>query len=156
MVYTPAANSIQPASIDLSIGNKTLTLKQKPITIGQPEPPGYHEQVWGRAIVIKPNEFLLAATQEYVSIPNGVVAQLSGKSTLARVGLIVHVTAGWIDPGFSGHITLELKNVGPCPLTIPVGSFIAQLAVAEMKGISFPDSYKGKYRGAEGVQGARW
>lgn len=80
-----------------------------------------------RPFVLHPGCFCLGATYEVLTIPNGLVAKLDGKSTLGRLGLLVHCTAGYIDPGFSGPVTLELFNCAPYPIELVAGCPIAQV-----------------------------
>ncbi|MEA2485694.1 MAG: dCTP deaminase, partial [Actinomycetota bacterium] len=70
------------------------------------------------AFILHPGEFVLGSTSEYVRLPNDLVARLEGKSSLGRLGLLIHSTAGYVDPGFEGHLTLELSNVANLPITI--------------------------------------
>jgi dCTP deaminase len=79
--------------------------------------------------VIHPGEFALGATQEWVELPDDLVARIEGKSSLGRLGLLTHSTAGFVDPGFSGHITLELSNVANLPITLWPGMKIGQLCL---------------------------
>jgi dCTP deaminase len=77
--------------------------------------------------VLHPGEFVLASTYELVTLPDDVAARLEGKSSLGRLGLLTHSTAGFIDPGFSGHVTLELSNVATLPIMLWPGMKIGQL-----------------------------
>jgi dCTP deaminase len=77
--------------------------------------------------VLHPGEFVLASTYELVTLPDDVAARLEGKSSLGRLGLLTHSTAGFIDPGFSGHVTLELSNVATLPIKLWPGMKIGQL-----------------------------
>jgi dCTP deaminase len=77
--------------------------------------------------VLHPGEFVLASTYEVVTLPDDIAARLEGKSSLGRLGLLTHSTAGFIDPGFSGHVTLELSNVATLPITLWPGMKIGQL-----------------------------
>jgi dCTP deaminase len=79
------------------------------------------------AFVLHPGEFVLASTFEVVTLPDDVAARLEGKSSLGRLGLLTHSTAGFIDPGFSGHVTLELSNVATLPIMLWPGMKIGQL-----------------------------
>ena len=79
------------------------------------------------AFILHPGEFVLGSTYEYVSLPDDVAARLEGKSSLGRLGLMTHSTAGFIDPGFQGHITLELANVATLPIKLYPGMKIGQL-----------------------------
>ncbi len=79
--------------------------------------------------ILHPGEFVLASTYEVVTLPDDVAARLEGKSSLGRLGLLTHSTAGFIDPGFSGHVTLELSNVATLPIKLWPGMKIGQLCM---------------------------
>jgi dCTP deaminase len=79
--------------------------------------------------VLHPGEFVLGSTLEVISVPDDLAARLEGKSSLGRLGLLTHSTAGFVDPGFSGHITLELSNVANLPITLWPGMKIGQLCL---------------------------
>ena len=83
----------------------------------------------GEPFVLHPGEFVLASTFELVTLPDDLAGRLEGKSSLGRLGLLTHSTAGFIDPGFSGHITLELSNVANLPITLWPGMKIGQLCL---------------------------
>lgn len=80
-----------------------------------------------RPFVLHPGEFVLASTLEQVTLPDDIAARLEGKSSLGRLGLVTHSTAGFVDPGFSGHVTLELSNVATLPILLWPGQKIGQL-----------------------------
>ena len=82
--------------------------------------------------ILHPGEFVLGSTLERVTLPDDLVARLEGKSSLGRLGLLIHSTAGFIDPGWDGHVTLELSNVANLPITIYVGMKIGQLSFVQM------------------------
>jgi dCTP deaminase len=82
--------------------------------------------------ILHPGEFVLGSTLERVTLPDDLVARLEGKSSLGRLGLLIHSTAGFIDPGFDGHVTLELSNVANLPITIYPGMKIGQLSFVQM------------------------
>src|SRR3954453_15537857 len=84
--------------------------------------------------VLHPGEFVLGSTLEIVSIPDDLAARLEGKSSLGRLGLLTHSTAGFVDPGFSGHLTLELSNVANLPITLYEGMPIGQISFMRMDG----------------------
>jgi dCTP deaminase len=86
----------------------------------------------GEPFVLHPGEFVLGSTFEVVSLPNDVAARLEGKSSLGRLGLLTHSTAGFIDPGFSGHVTLELANVATLPILLWPGMKIGQVCFFRM------------------------
>jgi dCTP deaminase len=82
--------------------------------------------------ILHPGEFVLGSTLEVVRLPDDLVARLEGKSSLGRLGLLIHSTAGFIDPGFDGHVTLELSNVANLPITIYPGMKIGQLSFMQL------------------------
>jgi dCTP deaminase len=86
----------------------------------------------GEPFVLHPGEFVLGSTYEMVTLPDDLAGRLEGKSSLGRLGLLTHSTAGFIDPGFSGHITLELSNVANLPITLHPGMKIGQLCLFKL------------------------
>jgi dCTP deaminase len=82
--------------------------------------------------VLHPGEFVLGSTLERIRLGNDLVARLEGKSSLGRLGLLIHSTAGFIDPGWDGHVTLELSNVANLPITLYVGMKIGQLSFVQL------------------------
>jgi dCTP deaminase len=82
--------------------------------------------------VLHPGEFVLGSTLERVTLPDDLVARLEGKSSLGRLGLLIHSTAGFIDPGWDGHVTLELANVANLPITVYPGMKIGQLSFVQL------------------------
>ena len=85
-----------------------------------------------RPFILHPGEFVLGSTLERVKLPDDLVARLDGKSSLGRLGLLIHSTAGFIDPGWDGHVTLELSNVANLPITIYPGMKIGQISFMQM------------------------
>lgn len=116
----PEDSQIQPASIDLTLGNE--------IRFANGETFSLHRG----GFKLFPSKFILGHTKQSVNIPTDLVAQLNGKSTLARRGLMVHSTAGYIDPGFRGHITLELANIGHEIIFLEEGMLVAQIVMIQM------------------------
>ena len=108
---------IQPASVEVTLADTVII----------PNPHTASTKILNDRFEIGPNEFWLASTQETVNVPNDLIGFVHGKSSLARKGLLVHITAGLLDPGFSGQITLELKNVSHEPIELREGMPIAQL-----------------------------
>ena len=88
----------------------------------------------GRPFILHPGEFVLGQTLERVALPDDLVARLEGKSSLGRLGLLIHSTAGFVDSGFSGNLTLELSNVANLPITIYHGMPIGQISFMRMDG----------------------
>ena len=109
--------------------------------------------------VLHPGEFVLGSTLEVVTLPNDLASRLEGKSSLGRLGLITHATAGFIDPGFSGHITLELSNVANLPITLWPGMKIGQLCVFRLSSpAEHPygsERYGSRYQGQRGPTPSR-
>ncbi len=128
-------NAIQPASVDLRLGNSfwIFPAGEEPLDLFKPLIEGVDRQaVIAEEFILQPNTFVLATTNEHVTMPNDLVARIEGKSSLGRLGLFVHITAGFIDPGFSGTITLELLNVSGRALLLRAGMKIAQLSLQEL------------------------
>jgi dCTP deaminase len=125
---------VQPASIDLRLGDSFRVFhnhRAAVIDLRDGPPPGLTEEVQATAqdgFVIHPGEFCLGRTEEWVELPEDVVARIEGKSSLGRLGLIVHATAGFIDPGWKGTLTLELNNLTRVPIKLYPGLLIAQLS----------------------------
>jgi dCTP deaminase len=124
---------VQPASIDLRLGSSFRVFHNHRIgAIDLADPPKNlteHVEIDdGESFVIHPGEFVLGRTQEHVELPDDVVARIEGKSSLGRLGLIVHATAGFVDPGFKGTLTLETTNLTRVPIILWPGKPIAQLS----------------------------
>ena len=111
------------------------------------------------AFVLHPGEFVLGATFEVVTLPDDVAARLEGKSSLGRLGLLTHSTAGFIDPGFSGHVTLELSNVATLPITLWPGMKIGQLCFFRLTSPAEnpygSEKYGSRYQGQRGPTASR-
>jgi dCTP deaminase len=110
--------------------------------------------------VLHPGEFVLGSTFERIRLPDDLVARLEGKSSLGRLGLLIHSTAGFIDPGWDGHVTLELSNVANLPITIYPGMKIGQISFVQMtEPAAAPYGSRGlasKYKGQEGPTASRY
>ena len=110
--------------------------------------------------ILHPGEFVLASTFEKVGVPNDLVARIEGKSSLGRLGLLIHSTAGFIDAGFQGHITLELSNVANLPITLYPGMKIGQISFLRMTtpaDVPYGSSGVGsKYQGQRGPTPSRY
>jgi len=137
---------LQPASVDLRLGNRFRVFRRGRVEIIDPknfkddlikeielensrvEIHKYSEVIEvSDYFIIYPGEFVLASIYEYIELPRYIAAQLHGKSSIARLGLIIHTSAGWVDPGYKGHLTLELYNTNHLPIKLYVGMPIAQL-----------------------------
>jgi dCTP deaminase len=124
---------VQPASVDLRLGDSFRVFhNHRASAIDLREPPsGLTEEVIVApedSFVIHPGEFCLGRTLEWVELPDDIVARIEGKSSLGRLGLIVHATAGFCDPGWKGTLTLELNNLTRIPIKLYPGLAIAQLS----------------------------
>ena len=109
--------------------------------------------------ILHPGEFVLGSTYEEVSLPDDVAARVEGKSSLGRLGLLTHSTAGFIDPGFEGHVTLELSNVATLPITLWPGMKIGQLCFFQLASpAEHPygsEKYGSRYQGQRGPTPSR-
>jgi dCTP deaminase len=114
----------------------------------------------GNSFVLHPGEFVLGSTLERVALPDDLVARIEGKSSLGRLGLLIHSTAGFIDPGWDGHITLELSNVANLPITLYPGMKIGQisfLAMTTPADVPYGAASLGsKYQGQRGPTPSRY
>lgn len=128
---------IQPASIDLHLGPELLTFttaRQSAIDIRAAPPPGVRTAIPGpdTPYYLHPGEFVLGSTVEHIELAADLVARLEGKSSLGRLGLVIHSTAGFVDPGWKGNLTLELSNLARLPITLYHGMKIGQLSLLEL------------------------
>ena len=132
---------LQPSSVDLRLDRHFRTFNNHAYTHIDParqqddltrmvEPPE------DEAFVLHPGEFVLGSTYEVISLPDDVAGRLEGKSSLGRLGLLTHSTAGFIDPGFSGHVTLELSNVANLPIRLWPGMKVGQLCLFRLSSPS--------------------
>jgi dCTP deaminase len=110
--------------------------------------------------ILHPGEFVLGSTLERIRLPDDLVGRLEGKSSLGRLGLLIHSTAGYIDPGWDGHVTLELSNVANLPITIYTGMKIGQLSFVQLsEPAETPygaDELGSKYQGQQGPTPSRY
>lgn len=126
----PSDNLIQPASLDVHLDRFFRIINQ---SVGIIDPSTAQDLTTAievrpdEAFVLKPGEFVLGSLVERIRLSSSVAAQVDGRSSMGRLGLFVHCTAGWIDPGFEGHVTLELLNAAPLPVLLWPGMKIAQL-----------------------------
>lgn len=130
---------IQPSSVDLRIGNefKGFRIIRKPCIdpLDKSDLESYMESFHleqGEAFIIHPGEFALATTYETIKLPDDLVARVEGRSSMGRLGITMHVTAGYIDPGFQGKITLEISNIGKMPVALYTGQRVCQIVFETM------------------------
>ncbi|NYE95701.1 dCTP deaminase [Psychromicrobium silvestre] len=155
---------VQPSSVDVRI-DKLFRLfdNHKYAHIDpaeeQPELTRLVEVADGEPFILHPGEFVLGSTYETVTLPDDVAARLEGKSSLGRLGLLTHSTAGFIDPGFSGHVTLELSNMATLPIKLWPGSKIGQLCFFQLSSpAEHPygsGQYGNRYQGQRGPTASR-
>ncbi len=128
---------VQPSSIDIHLDDKFLVFNKaqhalidvrqkqdglmKPVEIKDGEP-----------FILHPGEFVLGSTLESIKLPNDIAGRIEGKSSLGRLGLLIHSTAGYVDPGWEGNLTLELSNVSPLPITLYYKMKIGQISFTQM------------------------
>jgi dCTP deaminase len=128
---------VQPSSVDVHLDKKLLVFRNSRmpyIDLKQPTD-GLTEMVEisdNTPFILHPGEFILGSTLEYLEIPDDLVARLEGKSSLGRLGLIIHSTAGYVDPGWKGHLTLELSNISRLPITLYRGMKIGQISFQKL------------------------
>jgi dCTP deaminase len=127
-----ADDALQPSSVDVRLGGafRVFANHRYPyIDVKEPQPDLTElVEAGDEPFVLHPGEFVLGSTLERITLPSDVVARLEGKSSLARLGLVIHSTAGFIDAGFDGDVTLELSNVATLPILLYPGMKIAQFA----------------------------
>jgi dCTP deaminase len=131
---------VQPASVDVRLGPTFLAFRRH--TTADIDPWQTNDELMeqvtvpeGKPFILHPGEFVLGTTLERLTLPDDVVARIEGKSSLGRLGLLIHATAGFIDPGWTnGQITLELSNVAPLPIRLWPSMKIAQLSFMRMDG----------------------
>ncbi len=155
--YDPAM--VQPSSIDVRLDRYFRVFENHRYphidpAEEQPDLTRLVEPPEDEPFILHPGEFVLGSTFEVVTLPDQLAARLEGKSSLGRLGLLTHSTAGFIDPGFNGHVTLELSNVATLPIKLWPGMKIGQLAVFRLSSpAEFPygsRQYGSRYQGQRG------
>ena len=155
---------IQPSSIDVRLDRffRLFDNHKYPfIDPAEDQPDLTHlvEVEPNQAFILHPGEFVLGSTYELVSLPDDVAARLEGKSSLGRLGLLTHSTAGFIDPGFTGHVTLELSNVATLPIKLWPGMKIGQMCFFRLSSPAEKpygsSEYSSRYQGQRGPTASR-
>ena len=150
---------IQPSSVDVRLDRYFRVFENHRYphidpSVEQPDLTRLVEPDGEEPFILHPGEFALASTFEVISLPDDVAGRLEGKSSLGRLGLLTHSTAGFIDPGFSGHVTLELSNVATLPIKLWPGMKIGQLCLFQLSSpAEFPygsEKYGSRYQGQRG------
>ena len=159
-IHPPLDESIQiqPASIDLRLGLDFQTFNFTQQALIDPMDPGTFAHLTTQVhlaetdkFIVHPGEFILATTLERVEVPDDLVARLEGRSSIGRLGIVIHSTAGYIDPGFQGTITLEISNLGHLAVALYPRMRICQLAFEQMSspvsegyGVKETSKYQGQ------------
>ncbi|HEX8100341.1 MAG TPA: dCTP deaminase [Actinomycetota bacterium] len=156
---------VQPSSVDLHVDRtfRTFHNARYPYIDVKKEMPELTELVEvddGVPFILHPGEFVLGSTLERVRLPDDLVARLEGKSSLGRLGLLIHSTAGYVDPGWDGYLTLELSNVANLPITIYPGMKIGQISFFRLTSsaeVPYGAEARGsKYQGQRGPTASRF
>ena len=152
--FTP--ESVQPSSVDLHLSDRFRVFRNNRTAVidprqDQPELTELVQIAGDDPFILHPGEFVLGATVERVGLPDDLVARLEGRSSLGRLGLLIHSTAGYVDPGWEGTLTLELSNVATLPIKLYHGMRIGQISFQRLSSpveIGYGDARIGsKYRG---------
>lgn len=144
---------IQPASVDLRLGRSFLKINENLMEVMTMDEEIEYQSIEREEIIIPPHSFLLASTCEYIELPENLTAFVEGRSSIGRMGLFIQ-NAGWVDPGFSGQITLELFNANRLPIKLVSGRRICQLVFSRMEGTA-SRTYNGKYQGQKDAVGSK-
>ena len=150
---------VQPSSVDVRIDSQfrvfhnhryeVIDVKKRMDDLTEPV-----DVEADQPFILHPGEFVLGSTLEWVELPNDIAGRLEGKSSLGRLGLVTHSTAGFVDAGFRGHLTLELSNLANLPITLYPGMKIGQMAFFRLTSpadVSYgDDSLRSKYQGQRG------
>ena len=161
--YDPAL--MQPSSLDVRVDRLFRVFRNSrypfiDVKTDQEDLTELVEVADAEPFILHPGEFVLGSTLERVTLPDDLVARLEGKSSLGRLGLLIHSTAGFIDPGFDGHVTLELSNVANLPITIYPAMKIGQLSFVQMSEPAETPYGSGalgsKYQGQRGPTPSRY
>ena len=144
---------IQPASVDIRLGNTFSIVDDTPTGIISLSSEIRYKTITADKYLILPGQFVLATTMEYFELPDDLTAFVEGRSSLGRMGLFIQ-NAGWVDPGFKGEITLELFNANRCAIELKRVRRVGQLEKEKMDDKA-QVPYNGKYQGQKGATGSR-
>ncbi len=130
---------IGPSSYDIRLGRHFKVYKHAHLAVLDPTDPESFKDVTetieikdGKPFIVQPGEFVLGVTMERIKLPDDIVARVEGRSSLGRLGIIIHSTAGFVDPGFEGTITLEITNINRMPVALYPGMRVGQIAFETM------------------------
>lgn len=159
-----SAEMVQPSSVDVRLDKYFRLFDNHKYPVidpaqDQPDLTRLVEVDPADGLVLHPGEFVLGSTLEIVTLPDDLAARVEGKSSLGRLGLLTHATAGFVDPGFSGHVTLELSNVAALPIMLWPGMKIGQLCFFRLSSPAESpygsSAYGSHYRGQRGPTASR-
>lgn len=153
MIDSADEHQIQPASVDIRLGNTFSVIEDTSEGIINLESEIKYKTIKADKYLLLPGQFVLATTKEYFSLPDHITAFVEGRSSMGRLGLFIQ-NAGWVDPGFEGEITLELFNANRCAIELKAGVRIGQLVFAQLDQTAL-HPYRGKYQGQRGATGSR-
>ncbi|WP_062431321.1 dCTP deaminase [Herbidospora daliensis] len=160
--YDP--DMVQPSSIDVRLDRMFRVFENHRYphidpSCEQPDLTRLVEPDKDEPFILHPGEFVLASTYEVIKLPDDIASRLEGKSSLGRLGLLTHSTAGFIDPGFEGHVTLELSNVATLPIKLWPGMKIGQLCLFRLSSPAEHPygsaAYGSRYQGQRGPTPSR-
>ncbi len=162
LVIDPLENpeeQIRPAGVDLRLGNEFRLFKASaiPYIDIKNKPQNYTEQVVvenGKPFVIHPGEFVLGTVKEYIKMPDHLMGSVDGRSSLGRLGVVIHATSSSINPGWEGRFVLEITNIGKLPVALYPNHRIAKLTLHKLSSPperSYAAREDSKYQGQEGV-----
>jgi dCTP deaminase len=156
---------VQPASVDLRLGAEFLEFQRTNISCIHPtreqEVSEYISETVvdeGEEFILHPGDFVLGTTKERVEMPADLVANVEGRSSLGRLAVVVHATAGFVDPGYRGQVTLELSNLGTAPVALTPGMRVSQLVFTELSSPAerpYGSDRGSKYQDQDGPQASR-
>jgi dCTP deaminase len=168
LVIDPLADvdqQVQPASVDLRLGSEFLEFQRTNIPCIHPTREGEVSEYIAETVVddgdefiLHPGDFVLGTTRERVEIPHDLVANVEGRSSLGRLAVVVHATAGFVDPGYRGQVTLELSNLGTAPVALTPGMRVSQLVFTELSSPAdrpYGTDRGSKYQDQQGPQASR-
>ena len=158
LMITPCKEEdIQPCSVDLHLGSELKTMDGKSISLLAND---FDGEIIEAPYKLKPKEFILASTEEYVEIPNYLCGQVDGRSSIARLGVSIHQTGGYIDSGFKGNITLEIFNASDKPFELKFYDSICQIVLHVLSSECIrpygSDELNSKYQYSDGVVLSRY
>ncbi|MBU2592505.1 MAG: dCTP deaminase [Patescibacteria group bacterium] len=155
--------NVQPSTVDLGLDDEVRVFDNWQlgiVDIKEKSDPSRKIKIDKSGIIIHPGAFILGSTVEKITLPDDIAAKLEGRSSFGRLGLIIHATAGYVDPGFSGWLTFEISNISRLPIRLYAGINIAQISFYQMTSpaINLYGSKKlgSKYQGQKGPTASKY